>query len=103
MFDKYHIFYVVLITIIITVLFTITLTNSIEHKSNLVNSGTDYIKLVDSVCYGSSNENTEKDFNISYKNGWGSVYRDCMLYNLNVYNTDFDCVNKDDNEDIFWK
>jgi len=92
MFDKHKTLYLILITIILTVLFTIIISNIIEHKSNLVNSGTDYIKLVDSVCYRATNENTEKYFNISYVNGWGSVYRNCMLYILNVHNTEFDCA-----------
>jgi len=102
MFDKHKTLYIILITIILTVTFTIIISNIIEPKSNIVNSGTDYIKLVDNVCYRATNENTEKYFNKSYVNGWGSVYRNCMLYNLNVHITEFDCIHwrchKQDND-----
>jgi len=72
------------------------------NNPNLVKTGTDYIELVDNVCYRSINENTEDIFNITYRNGWGGAYRQCILYNLNVDYTEFDCVHwrcsKQDND-----
>lgn len=82
--------------------FMIIRTGGQYNNPNLVKTGVDYIELVDNVCYRTINENTEDIFNITYRNGWGGAYRECILYNLNVVDTEFDCVHwrchKQDND-----
>ena len=92
-FKRYKVIgtYLLFIVIGFILAFMIIQTGKTNNSSNHVKTGVDYIELVDNVCYRNINENTEDIFNVTYRNGWGNAYRICMLDNLNVVTTEFDC------------